>query len=138
MIIMRSYDEIKEDFIVMSHMSCKPTMSKPRPNDVIDEDMSVRWNREEVERRIKAYDEEVAKLNKEKNSFRDKLIKEVYETIKKDIKGISTNDAKRIWEYAYATEDDWVSIFATIEDLVEIVDSIVNKKNDTRETNRRK
>ena len=129
---MRSYEEIREDFMVMSHMSCKPSMSKPRPNDVIDEDKSVRWNREEVERRMLAYEEEVKRLNKQKNSFRDKLIQEVCETIKKDIKSISINDAKRIWEYAYANNDDWVGVFADVKDLVDIVDSIVNKKNDVK------
>ena len=129
---MRSYEEIREDFITLAHMSCKPTLVKPRANDVIDEEKSVRWNREEVERRILAYVDEVKRLNSEKNARRDALLKEVYETIKRDIKGISLNDAKKIWEYVYATKNDYFDMFATLGDMVELIDSIVNKKNDTK------
>ena len=129
---MRSYEEIREDFITLAHMSCKPTLVKPRANDVIDEEKSVRWNREEVERRILAYEDEVKRLNSEKNARRDALLKEVYETIKRDIKGISLNDAKKIWEYVYATKNDYYDMFAALGGMVELIDSIVNKKNDAR------
>lgn len=134
---MRDYKEIREDFMVMSHMCCKPSMSKPRPNDVIDEDKSVKWNREEVARRILAYEEEVKELNRKKNAYRDELVNEVCKTIKNDIKGISINAARRIWEYAKANNDDWIGTFADIEDLVELIDSIVNKKNEKVETKRK-
>ena len=134
---MRSYEEIREDFITLAHMSCKPTLVKPRANDVIDEEKSVRWNREEVERRILAYEEEVKELNRKKNAYRDELVNEVCKTIKNDIKGISINDARRIWEYAKANNDDWIGTFADIEDLVELIDSIINKKNEKVETKRK-
>lgn len=49
--------------------SCRPDedkFPKYKTGDVIDEDKSVKWNREEIERRIAARDEEVKRLNREK------------------------------------------------------------------------
>jgi hypothetical protein len=50
--------------------SCKPDREKfpfPKVGTVLDEDKSVKWNREEVERLRGVYDEEVRRLNTEKN-----------------------------------------------------------------------
>ena len=48
--------------------SCKPTVQKYGKAHVFDENKSVKWNKEEVERRNKLHDEEVKQLQKEKNT----------------------------------------------------------------------
>ena len=97
----RSLEEIKEDVLDMAQMSCKSTLPYPKVNTVIDEDKSVKWNREEVERQRKAYTDDVAKRNTEKNKRRDELTKELYKTIASEVGGISEEKVKLIWQYCY-------------------------------------
>ena len=103
----RSLEEIKKDALYMVQMSCKSTLPYPKVNTVIDEDKSVKWNREEVERQRKAYTDDVAKRNTKKNKLRDELTKELYKTIASEVGGISEEKAKLIWQYCYA---EWHSV----------------------------
>ena len=55
-------ESIKESYINALNMPMKPTGVKPRIGTIIDEEKSVRWNREEVERQIAEYDAETQKV----------------------------------------------------------------------------
>lgn len=48
----------------------KPNSKRPKDGEIIDEEKSVRWNREEVVRRQKAWDAECSRLKKEQNADR--------------------------------------------------------------------
>lgn len=129
---MRDLYDIKCDLEEMANMSCKPSFPKPRTGDVIDEDKSVKWNREEVIRLQNAYEEEVKKLNTAKNKRRDDLYKELYKIIRHEVKGITINDAQQIFQYAY---DGWHSygyeeVFNKLDDVILLVSRIVNHEND--------
>lgn len=129
---MRDLYDIKCDLEEMANMSCKPAFSKPRTGDVIDEDKSVKWNREEVVRLQNTYEEEVKKLNTAKNKRRDDLYKELYKVIRHEVKGITINDAQQIFQYTY---DEWHSygyeeVFNKLDDVILLVSRIVNHEND--------
>lgn len=129
---MRDLYDIKHDLEVMANMSCKPSWKKPKTDDVIDEDKSVKWNREEVIRLQNAYDEEVKKLNTKKNKCRDYLYKELYKVIRYEIKGITINDAQQIFQYAYNKGHSYGynEIFTKLDELITLIRGIVNHEND--------
>lgn len=129
---MRDLYDIKCDLEEMANMSCKPSTQKPRTGDVIDEDKSVKWNREEVIRLQNAYEEEVKALNTAKNKRRDDLYKELYKVIRHEAKGITINDAQQIFQYAY---NEWHSygyneVFNKLDELIPLISRIVNHEND--------
>ena len=131
----RSFDLIKEDFRDMETMSCKPSFVKPKNGAVIDEDKSVKWNREEVARLQAAYDEEVKRLNTEKNKWRDELYDELYVAIQNEVGGgISVNDASAIFWKAYERGHSagYSEVFGYLNDLMDFVGDIVNHRNDKK------
>lgn len=97
----RDLYQIEKDLIEMENMSCKPSFKKPRPGDVINEDRSVRWNREEVERLRDKYEAEVKELNTKKNKKRDDLYNEIFAYMQHEAKGLSLDGAKKIFDYAH-------------------------------------
>lgn len=61
-------EAVKDAFCKVAHMSSRPDPDKfifYKEGTVIDEEQSVRWNREEVERRNAEYAAEVSRLRKE-------------------------------------------------------------------------
>jgi hypothetical protein len=51
----------------------KPNSKRPKDGEIIDEEKSVRWNREEVVRRQKAWDAECSRLKKAQNTVKANL-----------------------------------------------------------------
>lgn len=70
---------------------------------MIDEDKSVKWNREEVERRIKSREEEVKRLNREKAEI-NKLYEEGLKARLAEEYDLSLEEVNLIWDYAYSEE----------------------------------
>lgn len=94
------YDKEKE----YSHFSCKPNgMKKYAYNTVFDENKSVKWNRQEVERLNESYAKEEWKLCTEKNQLEETLIHLIEQYIVQEI-NVSNDKAAKICEYLY----DWV------------------------------
>lgn len=129
---MRDLYDIKCDLEEMENMPCKPPLPKPRTGDVIDEDKSVKWNREEVIRLQNVYDEEVKKLNTAKNKRRDDLYRELYKVIRHEVKGITVNDAQQIFQYVYSKSHayGYEEVFNKLDDIIVLISNIVNNKND--------
>lgn len=113
------------------HFSCKPDREiypYPKNNDVIDEDKSVKWNREEVKRLRESFEKRVVELNKYKN----KLISEYkyrFITLLSKNNNISYNESFKIWEYAYSE-----SCSSGIKYVVFKYEEIVNLYNDLLKT----
>lgn len=61
--------------------SCKPSYKKYKEGTIFDEEKSVRWNREEVDRKNNLRQEEVKRLNREKNQMYEKLVNLIYQYI---------------------------------------------------------
>ena len=106
-------------------MSCRPSddFPKTKVGDVIDEEKSVRWNREEVERLRLAYDEEVKRLNREKNAaivaITDRAIKLIaYEA------DISEEKAKLLWDFVYERGHAYGEMFNMLADYIELAEKL--------------
>lgn len=124
---MRSLYDIKNDLEDMSTMSCKPSMKRPKNGDIIDENNSVKWNREEVIRLQNVYDNEVKMLNTAKNKRRDELFKELYKVIRHEVGGITINDANEIFKYVYNNSGSgWTDCFDKLEEIIQLVSGIIN------------
>ena len=86
-----------DDFTL--HFSCRPNREiypYPKINEVIDEDKSVKWNREEVSRLRERFEKRVEELNKYKNKiiveYEDRLI-----TLLGKDNNISHDERSQIW-----------------------------------------
>lgn len=101
--------------------SCKPKNKKCKPGTIFDEEKSVRWNREEVERRNKLHEDEVKELNTKKNQLLIEWIKAVYDYIIEET-GVSEEKAKDIYNYLYAEYHSWgfMEILNHLDDLLEL------------------
>lgn len=90
-------------FTFTVEFSCKPDADKfpkYRVGDVIDEDKSVKWNREEVERLIEARANEVKRLNTEKNAISHLFDDAIKQMLSKEY-SVSVEETKILWRYAY-------------------------------------
>ena len=66
--------EIDAEQKIYEEMSCKPSTKRLNENHVIDEEKSVRWNREQVKKHNDALEKEVKELNRKKNAQREKVV----------------------------------------------------------------
>lgn len=124
----RDWTEILTDLEDMCSMSCKPTRKKLKADTIIDEEKSVKWNREEVQRQNDLYKEELKDLNTKKNNRRDTLEKEVFEKIADEIKGVSVEKARHIWNYAYEDSHSYgvISVISTVQELIDLFNDVLN------------
>ena len=84
----------------------KPNSKRPKDGEIIDEEKSVRWNREEVVRRQKAWDTECSRLKKAQNAEIEHISEAIELQIQEDIKAetkrsISKKAATILWQKAY-------------------------------------
>lgn len=119
------WDKIASDYDKACRMSCRPgdNFRKVKVGDVIDEEKSVRWNREEVERLRLAYDEEVKRLNREKNAaivaIEDRAVKLIaYEA------DISEEKAKLLWDFVYERGHAYGEMFNMLDDYIELAEKL--------------
>lgn len=109
--------------------------SKPDPNiyhrysegAVIDEDKSVKWNREEVKRLNDEYQSECERLRKEYNKIQslvtDAIIKDLSEEYE-----LSAAECEIIWNRAYS-EEHGCGIYSVVDkfrDIAEIYDDLLS------------
>lgn len=123
-IILESWNEFERNF------SCKPDpdeFPKYKTGDVIDEDKSVKWNREEIERRITARNDEVKRLNTMKNTLSNLYETVLIRELAKDYK-ISEKETKIIWSKAYDDNHAYgiTSVYNTFTELADMYDDLKN------------
>ena len=105
-------DDFVKAYEAACNMSCLPDpykFPKYKEGDVIDENKSVKWNREEVAKRIQARNDEVARLNTVKNKRIVELKKMAQDTIAHGLindklvanVGRAYEIASNIWNRAY-------------------------------------
>lgn len=97
-----SFESLQRMMDEVNHLSCKPgpEFKKVAVGTILDEDKSVRWNREEVERIREEYTEEVKRLNRERNKKYTEVIEQIVEFISEET-GLSNEKAKILWEFTY-------------------------------------
>lgn len=97
------WNNIQSEYDAMSAMSCVSSgIRKVRADHVFDENQSVLWNRQQVEDNNRRYQEEVARLNTEKNKRRDAIHEKIYAAIQSEVgHGLSRKKAMVLWNMAY-------------------------------------
>lgn len=119
-----SWEDLQKEFNRISNISCIPKDIKKVPdNYVYDENRSVKWNKEQVELNNKKYQDELARLNTEKNKARDSVYGLIIKRIQQDVgHGLSYEKAKVLWEYAYKEghEVGFCEIRYLLIDLIDI------------------
>lgn len=95
------WDDIQREFDRVNEMSCKPVgLQKYKVGHIFDENMSVKWNREKLEEENKKYNDEVARLNTEKNKGFCRANDLVYQKIREEVgHGLSEHAAAVIFNY---------------------------------------
>lgn len=101
--------------------SCKPKERKYKIGEVFDDDKSVRWNREEVERRNKLHDEEVKRLNAEKNKMFCEWVLAVKRYIIQETK-VKQSKADEIYNYLYGKYHSYglLEVLANMDELLDL------------------
>ena len=126
-ILVSSYQGLCYEF------SCKPNKEKypyPQIGEIIDEDKSVRWNREEVERLRLEYEEKATDLI----LFRNKLIGEcenrIITLLGKDYE-ISYSESQRIWDHAYGLNHSYgiQAVINTYNSLADMYTDLLKIRN---------
>lgn len=96
----------------------KPNSKRPKDGEIIDEEKSVRWNREEVVRRQKAWDAECSRLKKAQNAEIEHISEAIELQIQEDIKAETKRSITSNYTVkANLTSGDWsgtVSFACTI------------------------
>ncbi len=93
-----------EDFL--GNFSCKPDRDEfpyPKIGMIIDEDRSVKWNREEFYRQRTAFETRVKDLNKYKNLIDVNFKEQLTRTLAKD-NHITIAESKKLFDFAYKTD----------------------------------
>ena len=115
----------------ITRYSCQPDANKfpkYKTGDVIDEDKSVRWNREEVEKRKQAREEEVRRLNKEKTElyklYDDGLLKLLIEEYKPEYK-MKLEEARILYRKAYADEHSF-GVYTVVAEFRGLADMYIS------------
>lgn len=90
-----------EDFL--GNFSCKPDRDEfpyPKIGTIIDEDRSVKWNKEEVDRQRAVFETRVEDLNKYKNLINIHFKEQLTRTLAKD-NHITIAESKKLFDFAY-------------------------------------
>lgn len=85
------------DYELADSMSTKPDSAKFRrynENDIIDENMTVKWNREEIIRRNDAYKAEKARLQADRNEALCSVINDIKEVFSDELSTYHLNTKK--------------------------------------------
>nr|DAY04327.1 MAG TPA: hypothetical protein [Caudoviricetes sp.] len=118
-----SWDDLTREAFKVKEMSCTPEgLRRVKASHIEDEEQSVKWNREWVEKNNARYLEEVKRLHTEKNAAWDRWEVKVAEKIKAEVGGgLSAKQATAIRECAFRItkgknfRDTWECVKLLIE-----------------------
>lgn len=111
-----------DEYKIACGMPTKPNYFNKLPaNHIEDENQTVKWNREFVEKTNKAYQEAVAEMNRKRNLAMNEVQKKIEKYIMKYAE-VSQKGAKRIFEFAYAEghSDGLYNVGVWIDRLVDL------------------
>lgn len=108
--------------------SCKPVFKHLPDNYVADENKSVKWNKQYVEKNNKLYNESIKNLQVEKNKRRENFYKVLLDITKKYNNAININEKSvmKIFEYSkkHCLKSDITSIMEYYIELVNLISEI--------------
>lgn len=89
----KDFETLKEEYEEMEQMPCKPAFGRYRVGEIIDENQTVRWNREQVEKNHAEYSEEEKRLRKAKNARRIEIVEGFCTAICDEVEGLALEKA---------------------------------------------
>lgn len=118
-----SWDDLTREAFKVKEISCAPEeLRRVKASHIEDEEQSVKWNREWVEKNNARYLEEVKRMQAEKNAAWDRWEVKVAEKIKAEVGGgLSKKKATAIRECAFRItkgknfRDTWECVKLLIE-----------------------
>ena len=112
--------ELIDEYREACDMPIKPKEIKLLPENYIqDEDKSVKWNKEYVKQHNIKYQEEVHKINKERDLAIDFAIEEIKQYIIDEAK-VTQKTAQKIFDFSYDKANNLYEIGYYIEDLIDL------------------
>ena len=122
-----NWEEAKEELKKAWNLPEIPSFKKLKIGTIIDEDKSVKWNREEVERINKEYDEEVTRLRNQQQWAINQVEKQIYELIA-ECTGISIEKAPKVWSMVYAEHHSGglYEIFGALDEMCDFLYELLN------------
>lgn len=125
-----------EDFL--GNFSCKPDRDEfpyPKIGTIIDEDRSVKWNREEVDRQRAVFETRVKDLNKYKNLIDVNFKEQLTRTLAKD-NHITIAESKKLFDFAYDTDNTKGirTVVNTYKDLAKMYKELLEIHDSKRKT----
>lgn len=120
-------DGLQKEFEKLDKMSCRPDFRKLPKGYITDEDKSVKWNRERVEKNNTAYDAKVIELKQKKNAAREDLYERIYKEIQDELK-CTRKTASLIWHYAYdeGHSNGAYGVYDKLDEMMDIVRDILD------------
>ena len=112
-------DEIKELWEKVIHFKTRPDQKKFEYNHVFDENMSVKWNREQVEIKNKEIDTLEEKLKEEYRRLRKIAHDRTIEYIMNNLNDKSEARAEKILSFAMEEKHSY------IDDAIEWIDDLI-------------
>ena len=132
---LETVSECKTLFVTfLDEFSSRPDKEKfpyPKTGDVLDEEKSVKWNREEVLRLREAYNTEALRLNQIKNNMIREFEAKLISLLSKEY-SITVKESEILYKYAYeeSHSDGVYEIIDTYRDYAEMYDELKEiKKN---------
>ena len=124
---MDTWEQLKIDYDNVMNMPCFPDKNlfpNAHENDIIDEEKSVRWNREEVQRRQAAYENELLRLRQLQFEAIREVNTRIYRTIAEEIH-ISEAAAEILWNFVYEQYHAFGEMFEQIDDYMNLIESVI-------------
>ena len=122
--LVKDWQTVQTEFEAMERMSCVPAgIRKVRADHIFDEEKSVRWNREMVEKNNAEYQAEVARLNTAKNKRRDAILEDIYRLIQEDVgHDLPWEKARSLWMYAWGQghANGFPDVYYYLQDMIEL------------------
>lgn len=112
----------------LNTFSCKPDAEKypfPKKGTILDEDKSVKWNREEVERLRNAYGVEMKRLNMYKSIISAEYRKRIIKLLSAE-NDISEKEGVIIWNHVYHNTDDINDAVEMFFELAEMYEKLLS------------
>lgn len=123
----KDWDSVERDYNRWQAYSCSPSKKRVKEGHTFDEDMSVKWNREQVAIHNHEVDEEVKEKNRTKNEMYQKLLQQIGVNIQYEMDcRINYDQAMLIWEYVRTHSSE--SLFSKwrndLSDFIELLNSL--------------
>lgn len=126
---MIDFHALKREYMDICDMPTRPSWEKPREGTVIDEEASVRWNREEVARQRAQWEDLCRECRERKYAAEVKLENKVIDLIaneafNKYIKETARAKARILWDFI-KSQHEHSEAYDYADEYIDVVESLM-------------